>query len=181
MRWTGLTAFPALAIPMVDLQADLVSSKPPAGSLPHSLPQQESSNGFLSPFMSAITDSATPQENEKTLEIAGKSRVFDSEVDGARTRNLRIDSPVVPTCKGNKNKAKRNPSPTVAPTVAPDEPKTDELTRRLLAIFNAADESQRAAILMVAQTIVRKLDERDATATAKLPKHMTPTNPKRRQ
>ncbi len=39
--------------------------------------------------------SETAAENEKTLEITGKSRVFDSEVDGARTRNLRIDSPVL--------------------------------------------------------------------------------------
>jgi hypothetical protein len=38
----------------------------------------------------------TSDINEKTLEIIRKSRVFDnrenSEVDGARTRNLRIDS-----------------------------------------------------------------------------------------
>gem|GEM_PF-6092811 len=39
--------------------------------------------------------SETASENEKTLEIIGNSRVFVSEVDGARTRNLRIDSPVL--------------------------------------------------------------------------------------
>jgi hypothetical protein len=50
---------------------------------------------FLIPFMSATTDSPPVPENEKTLEIASKSRVSNSEVDGARTRNLRIDSPVL--------------------------------------------------------------------------------------
>jgi hypothetical protein len=34
-------------------------------------------------------------ENEKTLEFIRNPRVLLSEVDGARTRNLRIDSPVL--------------------------------------------------------------------------------------
>ncbi len=80
---------------MVDLLADLMGSKTAIPSLPHRLPQIESSNGFLSPFKSAITETTAEPENEKTLEIASKSRVSDSEVDGARTRNLRIDSPVL--------------------------------------------------------------------------------------
>ena len=44
-------------------------------------------------FMSEFRTIA--QKNEKTLEIIEKTRVFDSEVDGGRTRNLRIDSPVL--------------------------------------------------------------------------------------
>ena len=34
-------------------------------------------------------------ENEKALEFIEKTRAFVSEVDGGRTRNLRIDSPVL--------------------------------------------------------------------------------------
>ena len=34
-------------------------------------------------------------KNEKTLEFIEKTRVLFSEVDGGRTRNLRIDSPVL--------------------------------------------------------------------------------------
>jgi hypothetical protein len=34
-------------------------------------------------------------KNEKALEIIKKTRAFVSEVDGGRTRNLRIDSPVL--------------------------------------------------------------------------------------
>jgi len=36
-----------------------------------------------------------PSENEKTLEFIEKTRALFSEVDGGRTRNLRIDSPVL--------------------------------------------------------------------------------------
>ena len=35
------------------------------------------------------------QINEKALEFKKKTRAFVSEVDGGRTRNLRIDSPVL--------------------------------------------------------------------------------------
>jgi len=66
-----------------------------AGSLPSSLHQTESESGFLSPLMAEMQLSGIPAENEKTLEIIEKTRVFDSEVDGGRTRNLRIDSPVL--------------------------------------------------------------------------------------
>ena len=46
-------------------------------------------------IVSVSTKSENRLENEKTLEIIEKTRVFDSEVDGGRTRNLRIDSPVL--------------------------------------------------------------------------------------
>ncbi len=38
---------------------------------------------------------SSTDKNEKTLEFIEKTRVFVSEVDGGRTRNLRIDSPVL--------------------------------------------------------------------------------------
>jgi hypothetical protein len=50
---------------------------------------------FLRPFVSFSCPTRKASENEKTLEITRKTRVFISEVDGARTRNLRIDSPVL--------------------------------------------------------------------------------------
>ena len=51
--------------------------------------------GFLCPFVAESRSTRITSENEKTLEIIEKTRVFDSEVDGGRTRNLRIDSPVL--------------------------------------------------------------------------------------
>jgi hypothetical protein len=70
-----------------------------APCLHRSLHQVESETGFLSPLMTECLSGENPSENEKTLEITRKTRVFankeNSEVDGARTRNLRIDSPVL--------------------------------------------------------------------------------------
>ncbi len=51
--------------------------------------------GFLCPFVTESRSQNFATENEKTLGFTRKTRVFISEVDGARTRNLRIDSPVL--------------------------------------------------------------------------------------
>ncbi len=51
--------------------------------------------GFLCPFVAESRSQNFAAENEKTLGFTRKTRAFVSEVDGARTRNLRIDSPVL--------------------------------------------------------------------------------------
>ncbi len=51
--------------------------------------------GFLCPFLAESRSQDLETENEKTLAFTRKTRAFVSEVDGGRTRNLRIDSPVL--------------------------------------------------------------------------------------
>ena len=51
--------------------------------------------GFLCPFVAESRSQHFATDNEKTLVFTRKTRAFVSEVDGGRTRNLRIDSPVL--------------------------------------------------------------------------------------
>ena len=64
-------------------------------SLHPSLPKTESNCDLLGLLLADIASVAFSSDNEKTLEFTRKTRAFVSEVDGGRTRNLRIDSPVL--------------------------------------------------------------------------------------
>lgn len=64
-------------------------------SLHPSLHQTESQSDLLGLLLADIASVAFSLENEKALEFTRKTRAFVSEVDGGRTRNLRIDSPVL--------------------------------------------------------------------------------------
>lgn len=52
-------------------------------------------DGFSSPLLAELSKLQEFLKNEKALEFIEKTRAFVSEVDGGRTRNLRIDSPVL--------------------------------------------------------------------------------------
>ena len=64
-------------------------------SLHPSLPKTESNCDLLGLLLADIALVAFSLENEKALEFTRRTRAFVSEVDGGRTRNLRIDSPVL--------------------------------------------------------------------------------------
>ena len=64
-------------------------------SLHPSLPKTESNCDLLRLLLADIALVAFSLENEKALEFTRRTRAFVSEVDGGRTRNLRIDSPVL--------------------------------------------------------------------------------------
>ena len=52
-------------------------------------------DGFSSPLLAELSKLQEFLKNEKALGFIEKTRAFVSEVDGGRTRNLRIDSPVL--------------------------------------------------------------------------------------
>ena len=59
------------------------------------LHQTMAEDGFSSPLLAELSKLQELLKNEKALEFIEKTRAFVSEVDGGRTRNLRIDSPVL--------------------------------------------------------------------------------------
>ena len=59
------------------------------------LHQTMAEDGFSSPLLAELSKLQEFLKNEKALEFIEKTRAFVSEVDGGRTRNLRIDSPVL--------------------------------------------------------------------------------------
>ena len=77
-------------------QGQLVSTHTEADSCLHqSLHQTVSPSDFLGQLLAELGNLTQVLENEKTLKFIEKTRGFASEVDGGRTRNLRIDSPVL--------------------------------------------------------------------------------------
>ena len=63
--------------------------------LHQSLHQTVSPSDFFGQLLAELDNLTQVLKNEKTLEFIEKTRAFVSEVDGGRTRNLRIDSPVL--------------------------------------------------------------------------------------
>ena len=63
--------------------------------LHQSLHQTVSPSDVLGQLSAELGNLTQVLKNEKALESLKKTRVFVSEVDGGRTRNLRIDSPVL--------------------------------------------------------------------------------------
>ena len=77
-------------------QGQLVSIQTGADFCLHqSLHQTVSPSDFLGQLLAELGKLPKVLENEKTLKFIEKTRAFVSEVDGGRTRNLRIDSPVL--------------------------------------------------------------------------------------
>ena len=77
-------------------QGQLVSTQTGTDFCLHqSLHQTVASSDVLGQLLAELGNLTEVLENEKALEFVEKTRAFVSEVDGGRTRNLRIDSPVL--------------------------------------------------------------------------------------
>ena len=106
-------------------------------------------------------EKTSDQESEKALNPQGKQGFFDERVNGFEPSTYSLGSNQGCVQNPTKTKAKRGSAKSLTSTLTLESQNPanlatvdESLMRRLLIAFGTADESQRLAILTVAETIV---------------------------